>query len=332
VATIRVSLIGRTAAVLCAALGLSAIAAPRDTAAQAFPNKPIRLIISAPAGGPRDIQARLIGPKLQDALGQPLVVDNRGGASGIIGTDLVAKAQPDGHTLLMLTLSHAVTATLYPKLPYDSINDFTYITSVTSGPGLLVVNLSVPAKTVAEFVEYVRGRPGKVFYGTAGSGTPSHLAVELLKIITRTDMVHVPYKGMAAAITDVISGQLQASIPTIPAGLQHAKAGRLRALAVTSVRRSSAAPELPTMIEAGIPGYSASNWYGMAAPAKTPRPVVMRLNKEIRAAMASADLAERFIALGLEPDTSSPEEFSAFVKSEVDKWAKVVKASGLRPD
>src|SRR6476661_8743344 len=301
----------RTAMALCASLALSAFATPYDAAAQQFPNKPIRLIISAPAGGPRDIQARLLGPKLQEALGQPLVVDNRGGASGIIGTDLVAKAQPDGHTLLMLTLSHAVIATLYPKLPYDSINDFTYITSVTSGPGLLVVNLSVPAKTVAELVEYVRARPGKVFYGSAGSGTPSHLAVELLKILTHTDMVHVPYKGMAAAMTDVISGQLQASIPTIPAALQHAKAGRLRALAVTSVRRSSVASELPTMIEAGIPGYSASNWYGIAAPAKTPRPVVMRLNNEIRAAMAAPDLAERFIALGLEPATSSPEEFSA---------------------
>jgi tripartite-type tricarboxylate transporter receptor subunit TctC len=317
---------------LCVTLALSALATPYVAAAQQFPSKPIRLIISAPAGGPRDIQARLIGPKLQDALGQPLVVDNRGGASGIIGNDLVAKAQPDGHTLLMLTLSHAVIATLYPKLPYDSINDFTYITSVTSGPGLLVVNLSVPVKTVAEFVEYVRARPGKVFYGSAGSGTPSHLAVELLKILTHTDMVHVPYKGMAAAMTDVISGQLQASIPTIPAALQHAKVGRLRALAVTSVRRSSVAPELPTMIEAGIPGYSASNWYGMAAPAKTPRAVIMRLNKEIRAAMATPDLAERFIALGLEPATSSPEEFSAFVKSEIAKWAKVVKASGLRPD
>lgn len=317
---------------LCVTLALSVLTTPYDAAAQQFPSKPIRLIISAPAGGPRDIQARLIGPKLQDALGQPLIVDNRGGASGIIGNDLVAKAQPDGHTLLMLTLSHAVTATLYPKLPYDSINDFTYITSVTSGPGLLVVNLSLPAKTVAEFVEYVRARPGKVFYGTAGSGTPSHLAVELLKILTRTEMVHVPYKGMAAAMTDVISGQVQVSIPTIPAGLQHAKAGRLRALAVTSVHRSSVAPEVPTMIEAGIPGYSASNWYGIAAPAKTPRPIVMRLNQAIRATMATPDLAERLIALGLEPATSSPEEFSAFVKSEVDKWAKVVKASGLKPD
>jgi tripartite-type tricarboxylate transporter receptor subunit TctC len=317
---------------LCALLGLSALATPYDAAAQQFPGRPIRLIISAPAGGPRDVQARLLGPKLQDALGQPLVVDNRGGASGIIGTDIVAKAQPDGHTLLMLTMSHAVVATLYPKLPYDSVNDFTYITSVTSGPGLLVVNLSLPVKTVAEFVEYARARPGKVFYGSAGSGAPSHLAVELLKILTHTDMVHVPYKGMAAAMTDVISGQIQASIPTIPAALQHAKAGRLRALAVTSVKRSSAAPDLPTMIEAGIPGYSASNWYGIAAPAKTPRPIVMRLNKEIRAAMAAPDVAERFIALGLEPVTSSPEEFSAFVKSEIAKWRKVVKASGLRPD
>jgi len=190
----------RTGIALCALLGLSALATPHDATAQQFPNKPIRLIISAPAGGPRDIQARLIGPKLQDALGQPVVVDNRGGASGIIGNDLVAKAQPDGHTLLMLTMSHAVVATLYPKLPYDSINDFTYITSVTSGPGLLVVNLSVPAKTVAEFVEYVRARPGKVFYGTAGSGTPSHLAVELLKILTRTDMVHVPFAKWAKVV------------------------------------------------------------------------------------------------------------------------------------
>lgn len=300
--------------------------------AQPYPQKPIRLIIPFAPGGPRDLQARLIAPRLTDSMGQTLVIDNRSGANGIIGTDLAAKALPDGHTLLMISSGHAVSATLYPKLPYDSVRDFAFIAPLSSGPGILVVNPAIPANSVQELVTYLKARPGKVFYASAGSGAPSHLAVELFKVLTRTELVHVPYKGMAPAMTDVISGQVQLSIPTIPAGLPHVKTGRLRALAVTSAHRSTAAPDLPTMMEAGVAGYAATNWYGIAAPARTPRAVVVKLNDEIRAAIVSPDVTEKLIATGLEPATSSPEAFSEFVKTEIVKWAKVVKTANLKPD
>ena len=319
-------------AMLAAMAGFLFTSAAPGASAQTFPSKPIRLIIPFGAGGPRDVQARVIGPKLTESTGQTLVVDNRAGANGIIGTDLAARATPDGHTILMLSSGFAVSATLYPKLPYDSLRDFAFITPLSSGPGILVVNPSLPARSVPELVEYLKARPGKVFYASAGSGAPSHLAVELFKVLTRTDVTHVPYKGMATGMTDVISGQVQMSIPTIPGGLPHAKAGRLRALAVTSARRTNAAPELPTMMEAGIAGYSATNWYGIAAPAKTPRPIIAKLNAELRAAIAAPDVSERLTALGLDPGTSSPEEFTAFVRDEIGKWAKVVRAAGLKPE
>jgi tripartite-type tricarboxylate transporter receptor subunit TctC len=310
---------------VCASMAVSIFAQP-------YPHKPIRLIIPFAAGGPRDVQARLIGPKLASALGQSIVVDNRSGANGIIGTELAAKARPDGHTLLMISSGHAVNATLYQKLPYDSIRDFAFTAPLASGPGLLVVQPALPARSVQELVQYLKGRPGKVFYASAGNGAPSHLAVELFKVLTRTEIVHVPYRGMASGITDLIAGQVQLSIPTIPAGLPHAKTGKLRALAVTSMRRSTAAPELPTMIEGGIADYSATNCYGIAAPARTPRSVIARLNNEIRAAISAPDVSERLIAIGLEPVMSDANEFSEFVKTEITKWSKVVKAAGLQPD
>lgn len=310
---------------VCASMALSVFAQP-------YPRKPIRLIIPFAAGGPRDVQARLVGPKLADALGQAIVVDNRSGANGIIGTELTAKAPPDGHTLLMIYSGHAVNATLYHKLPYDSIRDFAFVAPLASGPGILVVQPALPARSVQELAQYLKGRPGQVFYASAGNGAPSHLAVELFKVLTRTEIVHVPYRGMASGITDLIAGQVQLSIPTIPAGLPHVRTGKLRGLAVTSIRRSTAAPELPTMIEGGIADYSATNWYGIAAPARTPRPVIARLNHEIRAAISAPDVSERLIAIGLEPVNGGADEFSEFVKTEITKWAKVVKAAGLQPD
>lgn len=300
--------------------------------AQAYPQKSIRLIIPFPPGGPRDIQARLISPKLTQAFGHTLVVDNRSGANGIIGTDLVAKAPPDGYTLLMVSSGHAVNATLYPKLPYDSVRDFVFITLLSSGPGILVINPALPVRSVGELIQYARSNPGKLLYASAGNGAPSHLAMELFKLVTRTDLVHVPYKGMAPGIADVISGQLQLSMPTIPGGLPHVRTGRLRALAVTSAQRSIAAPELPTMIEAGVPDYSATNWYGIAAPARTPQAIVTKLNQEIRAAIATPEVAERLLALGLETVNVQSEDFSTFVKAEIAKWAKVVKAAGLKAE
>jgi tripartite-type tricarboxylate transporter receptor subunit TctC len=240
-----------------AALTFAVPAFGADT--QAYPNKPIRIIVPFPPGGPSDMQARLLGAKLTEAWGQATIIDNRGGANGIIGIELAAKADPDGYTLILVTAGMAVQPSLYPQLPYDPVRDFALISRITSGPGIMVVNPSLLVRSVSELIAYARAHPGKVFYGSAGNGAPSHLAVELLKVMTQVDFVHVPYKGMAPAITDVVAGQLQLSIPTMPAGLPLAKAGKLRALAVTGAQRSPAAPELPTVAEAGVPGYQASN-------------------------------------------------------------------------
>jgi tripartite-type tricarboxylate transporter receptor subunit TctC len=217
-------------------------------------------------------------------------------------------------------------------MPYDLVRDFAFITPVTSGPGIVVVNNALAVRSVPELIAYARARPGKVSFGSAGSGAPSHLAVELLKVMTHIDAVHVPYKGMAPALTDVIGGQLQLSIPTISAGLPLARAGKLRALAVTGANRSPAEPELPTVAEAGVPGYQASNWYGFAAPEKTPRALVGRLQQEFARILAAPDVRDRLLNVGMEPATATPAQFTEFVKAEISKWARVVKAAGVRVD
>ncbi|MBI3937373.1 MAG: tripartite tricarboxylate transporter substrate binding protein [Betaproteobacteria bacterium] len=313
---------------IIAGLALAAVAV--SAAAQTYPQKPIRLIIPFPPGGPRDVQARLIGPKLTEAWGQPVVVDNRAGANGIIGIGLGAKAEPDGYTLVMISAGFAAASSLYAKLPYDSVRDFAPVAPLTSGPGIVVVNPSLPVRSIRELVAHARSRPGQLFFGSAGNGAPSHLAVELFKTMAGIDLVHVPYKGMAPAITDLIAGRLQLSIPTIPGGLPHAKSGKVRALAVTGAQRSAAAPELPTVTEAGLPGYLATNWYGLVAPARTPRPVVGKLNQEIGRILAMPEVRERLTNIGMEPESNTPEQFAEFIKSEIVKWAKVVKAAGVR--
>lgn len=313
---------------IIAGLALAAVAV--SAAAQTYPQKPIRLIIPFPPGGPRDVQARLIGPKLTEAWGQPVVVDNRAGANGIIGIGLGAKAEPDGYTLVMISAGFAAAPSLYAKLPYDSVRDFAPVAPLTSGPGIVVVNPSLPVRSIRELVAHARSRPGQLFFGSAGNGAPSHLAVELFKSMAGIDLVHVPYKGMAPAITDLIAGRLQLSIPTIPGGLPHAKSGKVRALAVTGPQRSAAAPELPTVAEAGLPGYLATNWYGLVAPARTPRPVVGKLNQEIGRILAIPEVRERLTNIGMEPGSNTPEQFAEFIKSEIAKWAKVVKAAGVR--
>jgi tripartite-type tricarboxylate transporter receptor subunit TctC len=297
-----------------------------------YPTRPIRLIIPYPAGGPRDIQARLISNRLTELWGRTVIIDNRAGASGLLGTDLAAKAAPDGYTLLMIGGGHAINATLQPRLPYDSIKDFAPIARTGSAPGLMVVGTSLPVKSVTELVDYMRQRPGKLFYASAGTGTPNHLAMELLKIMTRTDAVHVPYKGMAPGLTDVMSGQVQISIPSIPGAVQLARAGKLRALAVTGVRRSPAAPEIPTVSEAGIPGYSSTNWYGFVAPAKTPSHIITLLSTEIVRLVDSPGMRDRLQDIGLEPDPAGPAQFAEFIRTEIVKWGKVVRAVGLKPE
>jgi tripartite-type tricarboxylate transporter receptor subunit TctC len=305
------------------------MAQPASTSpVQAYPTKPIRLIIPFPPGGPRDIQARLIGPKLTEAWGQPVVIDNRAGANGIIGFELAAKAPPDGHTLVMISAGFA--SPLYGKLPYDPLRDFAPVAPLTHGPGILVVSNALPVKSVKELLAHARTRPEQLLYGSAGNGAPSHLSMALLAAMTGVQFTHVPYKGMAPAITDVIGGQIHMSLPTIPGGLPHAQAGRVRALGVSSAKRSPSAADIPTIAEAGVAGFEASNWYGIAAPAGTPHAIVMQLNQEVARIVALPDVRAKLLAIGMETEVSTPGAFAAFLKHDAAKWARVIKAAGLR--
>ena len=300
--------------------------------AQPYPNKPIRLIVPFAPGGPGDIQARIIGAKLTEAWGQQVVVENRGGANGIIAYELGSRADPDGHTVSMISAGFTINATLYPKLPYDSVRDFAPATQISSGPAIVVVHPSLPAHSVKEFISLARARRGQIIYMSAGVGAPSHLAVELFKTMTGTDLIHVAYKGIAPGIIDLLAGQVQVSFPTILAGLTHAKTGRLRALATTGASRAPAAPDLPTVAEAGVPGYAATNWFGLAVPAKSPPAVVFRLSQEIGRVLRMPDVREQLLTQGMEPVSNTPDSFSRYVQSEIAKWAGVVKASGAKPE
>jgi len=281
-------------------------------------------------GGPADIQARLIGPKLTEAWGQPVVVENRAGGNTIIATELTARSDPDGHIVQVISAGFAINVSLYARLPYDSLRDFAPVTQLTSGPAIVVVHPSLPARSVKELIQLARSRPGQLTYASAG--LPSQLAVELFKVLTGTDLVHVPYKGAAPAMIDLIAGHVQVSFPTIIGGLSHARSGRLRALATTGAKRAPAAPDLPTMIEAGVPGYVAANWFGTTVPAKTPPAVVSKLSQEIARVLRLPEVGERLLSQGMEPTSSTPEEFSAYIRSEMTKWAKVVKASGAKAE
>jgi len=312
----------------CAALTL-ALACPAASA-QSYPSKPVRLIVPFAPGGPADLQARLIGPKLTEAWGQPVVVENRAGGNTIIATELTARADPDGHLVQIISAGFAINVSLYAKLPYDSLRDFAPVTQLTSGPAIVVVHPSLPARSVKELIQLARSRPGQLTYASAG--LPSQLAVELFKVTTGTDMVHVPYKGAAPAMIDLIAGHVQVSFPTIGGGLPHAQAGRLRALATTGAKRPPAAPDLPTMMEAGVPGYEATNWFGTAVPAKTPPAIVSKLSQEIGRVLRLPDVRERLLSQGMEPVSNTPDEFAAYIRSEMTKWARVVKASGAKPE
>ena len=314
----------------CTIIALTLAAVAGGALAQAYPTKPIRLVVPFAPGGPADIQARLIGPKLTEAWGQPVVVENRPGGNTIIATELTARAEPDGHLVQVISAGFAINTSLYAKLPYDSLRDFAPVTQLTSGPAIVVVHPSLPARSVKALIQLARSRPGQLTYASAG--LPSQLAVELFKVMTGTDMVHVPYKGAAPAMVDLIAGHVQVSFPTIIGGLSHARSGRLRALATTGAKRSPATPDLPTMIEAGLPGYEAANWFGTAVPAKTPPAIVSKLSQEIARALRLPDVGERLLSQGMEPTTSTPEEFAAYIRSEMTKWAKVVKASGAKAE
>jgi tripartite-type tricarboxylate transporter receptor subunit TctC len=301
-----------------------------NATAQNFPAKPVRLIVPFAAAGPADIQARLIGPKLTEAWGQPVVVENRAGGNTIIATELTARTDPDGHTVLVVSAGFAINVSLYAKLPYDSLRDFAPVTQLTSGPAIVVVHPSLPVRSVKELIQLARSRPGQLTYASAG--LPSQLAVELFKVMTGTDLVHVPYKGAAPAMIDLIAGHVQVSFPTIIGAFSHVQAGRLRALATTGAKRAPAAPDLPTMMEAGVPGYEAANWFGTVVPAKTSTAIVSKLSQEIARVLRLPDVRERLLLQGMEPTSSTPEEFSAYIRSEMTKWARVVKASGAKAE
>jgi tripartite-type tricarboxylate transporter receptor subunit TctC len=300
--------------------------------AQPYPSKPVRIIVNFPAGGVADVYARIIGAKVQEAWGQPVVIENRTGAGGNIGAEAVAKSPPDGYTLNMSAIGpHAVNVSLFSKLPYDPVKDFAAVALVLEAEGLLVVHPSVPASSVAELITYARANPGKLTFASAGTGTASHLAGELFKTMAKVDMTHVPYKGNVPAITDLLAGQTSLLFATMPTVLPHAKTGKLRALATIGAERSRAAAELPTVAET-LPGFEVNNWIGLFAPAGTPAPIVQRWNAEVLRIMQLAEIQARLPVEGARFAPNSPEQFAQFVKSEIAKWASVVKASGARVD
>jgi tripartite-type tricarboxylate transporter receptor subunit TctC len=311
-------------------LGFACALFPQPGSAQNYPAKPIRFIVPFAPGGGNDILGRVVAQKLNDAFGVPVVVDNRGGAGGTIGTDLTAKAPPDGYTMLINNVSLAVNVTLYPKLPYDTLKDLEPVTLVGRQPNILVVHPALPAKSVRELLALARAKPGHITFGSGGTGSSSHLATELLKVMAKLDLVHVPYKGMGPALIDLLAGQTQMIMATMASALPFVRSGKLRALAVTPASRAAVVPEVPTMIEAGVEGFEYSTWYGLLVPAGTPRPVIDRIQGEMGKLLAAPDVRERFGSQGVDPAATTPQEFKAYLKSEVAKWAVVIKASGAR--
>jgi tripartite-type tricarboxylate transporter receptor subunit TctC len=314
------------------AAGAAALpAASRFAWTQTYPTRPVRLIVTSAAGGSPDIIARLMGQWLSERLGQPVVVDNRPGAGGNIGTEIGVRAPPDGYTLLMALSLNAINAAVYEKLPFNFIRDTAPVASIASIPLIMEVNPSVPVKTVPEFVAYAKANPGKINIGSGGNGSPAHVAAELFKMMAGVDMVHVPYRGEGLALPDLISGQLQAMFGVMPASLGYIKSGKLRALAVTTAKRHELLPDIPTVGEV-LPGYEARGWYGIVVPRATPVKIVEKLNQEINAALADPTMKTRLTDLGCAVFAGSPADFGKFITDETEKWAKVVKFAGIKAD
>jgi tripartite-type tricarboxylate transporter receptor subunit TctC len=306
--------------------------ATADAQTARYPAKPVRFLVGFAPGGFTDVMARAIAGKLAEAWGQTVIVDNRPGASTTIAADIVAKAAPDGYTLFMMTDNHVTNPGLFAKLPYDSEKDFAPITLAALAPFLLVVHPSVPASSVKELVAVAKARPGQLSYGSGGVGAPGHLSGELFNTLAGVKMVHVPYKGAAPALVDIQSGQIQVYFGNLPVTIPHAKAGRVRALGVTSAKRAAIAPEIPTVAEAGVPGFELTPWYGVMTRAGTPRDIIVRINQEIVRILQTAEMRERITNFGAEPSGMTPEQFGAFLKSEAVKWGKLVKASGAKTE
>jgi tripartite-type tricarboxylate transporter receptor subunit TctC len=297
-----------------------------------YPARPIRIVVPQSPGASTDTTARLIAQRLTTALGQTVLVDNRPGAGSVIGTEVVAKATPDGHTLLVVASSITLNPILHKNLSWDPIRDFAPITQLSSFPNILVVHPAVPVKTVKDVIALAKAKPGALNYGSAGTATGTHLSAELFKHMTGTDMVHVPYKGGGAAMPALMGGQVQLMFATTVSALPHVRAGKLRAIAVTSPKRSPSAPDVPTIAESGVPGYDHTPWNGFLAPAKTPRAIVARLNEETARILHTPDTKAIFMNEGAEPVGNKPEEFGAIIKSEIAKWGKVIQAAGIKAD
>ena len=298
-----------------------------------YPSKPIHYIVPFAPGGPTDIMSRAIAEKVGAAWGQQVVVDNRGGAGGNIGAEIVAKSLPDGYTVMIGHVgTHAINVSLYPKINFDPVRDFTPITLVATLPFALVVYPGVPAKSVRELLALAKAKPGTINFASAGSGGPTHLAGELFKTSAHIDIVHIPYKGNAAALTELAGGQVQMMFSNMLTAMPHVRTGRLRALAVSTAKRSRQAPDLPTIAEAGVPGYDVRPWYGILAPAGMPAALVMKWNREVARVIALPEMNERFVAQGVDLESSTPEAFASLIKAEVPKWRKIVRDSGARVD
>jgi tripartite-type tricarboxylate transporter receptor subunit TctC len=312
--------------------GLMLIAAcMQPLLAQDYPQKTIRIIVPYTPGGTADMLARTMGQRMAQGLGQQIIIDNRPGAGGNIGADFAAKAAPDGYTILMGTVAtHAINPHLYPRMPYDSATDFTPIILVATLPNILVVNPSVPTKSVKELIALAKARPGELAFASAGNGTSQHLSGELFKKMTGVDMTHIPYKGSAPAVTDLVGGQVQLMFDNIPSSLAQVRAGKLRALAVTGPRRSPVLPDLPTVAEAGLPGFSITSWFALFAPAGTPAGILLRLNREAGKAILSDELRQQWMAQGIEPAGGSAAQLDAFRRLEALKWEKIIRDSGAR--
>jgi tripartite-type tricarboxylate transporter receptor subunit TctC len=310
---------------------VAAPAFPRLASALDYPTRPVRIVAGFAAGGGVDITARLIGQWLTDRLGQSFVIENRAGAGGNIGTEAVVNAAPDGYTLLLATVPNAVNASLYEKLNFNFIRDIVPVAGIIRVPMVILLNPSVPAKTVPEFIAYAKANPGKVNMASAGNGSAPHMAGELFKMMAGVNLVHVPYRGQGPALTDLLGGEVQVLFATAPGTTDYIATGKLRALAVTSASRAEVLPELPTVADS-VPGYETNQWYGICAPGNTPAEIVDKLNKEINAAIADPGMKARFAAIGGEPLPGSPAEFGKLIAEETEKWAKVVRAAGIKPE
>ncbi len=319
----------RSISFLSLAVLLLSAAAP--LAAQNYPNRPIRFIVGFPPGGTNDIVARLFAPKFSEGLGQQVVVENRGGANTAIASEMFVRTAPDGYTILLNGPGHATNPSMI-KLNFDSIKDFAFITLIAESQNLLVVHPSLPVKNVKELIAFSKKHPGEINYGSSGIGTTVHLSAELFKFMTGVKWVHVAYKGGGPGLTGLLSGEVSLYFGNVPTVINPARAGKLRALAVTGARRSSAAPDIPTVAESGVPGYEVTSWYGLSAPAKTPQAIIARLNSEAVRALNNAELRDRLLGLGADPAGNTPEQYAAFIRDEIDKWAKVIKAAGIKSE